>query len=168
MAWPPRETESPRLADTGGTALRCWSHQSNTPSDLSEVLRRHSGANRSRLVRSWQNPRPDMWSQSPVAHKRPRLAPYPGRQSGEQSNRGWVDSFGMMTSGSAPFSPAAVFPSFLGKLSSLTIPEKEKECKFLPLAGRAKLRKHELLCKSNDLASFLLNFGILILLAIYK
>jgi len=60
-----------------------------------------------------------------------------------------------MTSGSAPFSPAAVFPSFLGKLSSLTIPEKEGECKFLPLAGRAKLRKHELLCKSNDPASFL-------------
>src|SRR5947207_3343978 len=40
-------------------------------------------------------------------------------------------------------------------LSSLTIPEKEEECKFLPLAGRAKLRKHELLCKSNELASFL-------------
>src|SRR5437764_5459972 len=42
--------------------------------------------------------------------------------------------------------PAAVFPSFLGKLSSLTTPEKEEECKFLPLAGRAKLRKHVQKC----------------------
>jgi hypothetical protein len=55
---------------------------------LASVLRRHSSAESPRLVRPWQSPRRDSWSENPVAHKRPELAPYPGRQTEEQLSRG--------------------------------------------------------------------------------
>src|SRR5260221_952580 len=103
MAWPPGETAPHWLGGTAGTTPRYWSRQSNRRSDLSEVLRRHSGAHRSHLVQRWQNPHPDTWSQSSVARKTPGLAPCPRRQSGEQSNRAWVGPLGMLTLLRFPF-----------------------------------------------------------------
>src|SRR5947209_1676242 len=55
-------------------------------------------------MRLWQDPRPDTWWKSRVAHKRPELAPDPQRRSGERLNEGLVGSFVWLPCVDVPFS----------------------------------------------------------------
>src|SRR5258708_15479047 len=120
MVWSAREPGALRQANTADTRRKDRWKRSNRQriSPLGSPGSK-SGAETPCRGRRWQNPRRDTWSESPVAHRRPALAPNRGQQNEEQSQETLVGCLVLMTSEDDSFQDQSVRSQFLPVLSTV-------------------------------------------------